>query len=562
MMTLYIFVQIFLINIFVYSFSNFFYVFFNFENKLNNSLIYEKLLFGYFFISSVGLFINFILPLSLFVGIFFTITGFLITIYSITRFKIIENIKFFFKIIIISFFCFILLFFSQFQEDFPWYSLPFISLISEERISFGISNIQFRFGHISILSYMSGIISNSGFQKTLLSLPYAATVCCFLLISINKILKKKENSLSFNFLFFVNIFCFTKFTRFAEYGNDTPGHILVFYIIYLFIELKEKKNSPFKVSQINKIFFFSIFCIMQKQQLGLIIAIPFYLFIKSYRNFFNLDNIKTLLFIFIITNSWIIKNFINTSCLIYPAHFTCYEKTSWSPKKYSDHSYAKKVNIESSSWAKGWPDQTNKLEHEIYIKEFNWFKTWSKNHLRVILNNIFPFFLISCFIIVLSNFSNLKQINNYQNSKRFFKFFFIYILFSCLIWFITFPTFRYFSSFIISLFIFILIFFLKKQINYKLMKSIVIFSLIFLISKNLFRINTEYKIKNTNYLPDIYRENNINNLKIEKINNFNIIISQEQACKYGKDICTHHGHINNETTWIKKKYGYKFYEPR
>ena len=118
-------------------------------------------------------------------------------------------------------------------------SLPFISLLNFEKISFGISNVQFRFGHISILQYSSAILPNLLLSKDFLILPNLIIPVTFLIWIFNKfILSKKTNSLiANNFLFFVGIFVLTKFTRFAEYGNDVAAHTLVFIILYNFLKI-------------------------------------------------------------------------------------------------------------------------------------------------------------------------------------------------------------------------------------------------------------------------------------------------------------------------------------
>ena len=59
---------------------------------------------------------------------------------------------------------------------------------------------------------------------------------------------------------------------------------------------------------------------------------------------------------------FILKSFLSTGCLIYPAKFTCYEKFSWSVPKQE----VQKLNIHYEWWAKAGGDSVINM---IYQKK-------------------------------------------------------------------------------------------------------------------------------------------------------------------------------------------------
>ena len=72
------------------------------------------------------------------------------------------------------------------------------------------------------------------------------------------------------------------------------------------------------------------------------------------------------------------KNFINTSCLIYPIYFTCIE-TSWLA---SENSYlnVKDIYLSSKAWSMGFSDANNAMSYQVYISNFNWLGAWLSKH--------------------------------------------------------------------------------------------------------------------------------------------------------------------------------------
>lgn len=536
----------------------------------NKELISEYIIIGVLFIGVIALLLNFITSINLTISNTISIIGILLFLFFFK--KISKNI--FLNIIYIQSITLILLIFSKHQEDFPWYSLPFISIINTEKIIFGLANVQFRFGHISLLQYSSSIFNNFLSINNILT-PYALIVSSFIILCTKIFIKNLNNSknrISFLYIALVLIFCLLKFTRYNEFGNDIPAHIVVFYSIYKSIVIIEnllRKTIIF--DDVKKLLIFSSFALMQKIQTGFIVLLPIYIIYLLNKKKLKINKIyKTIIICIIFLSLWSFKTFINTGCFIYPAQITCINNVSWVSKNSDQHSYAKKVKIESESWSKGWVDQ-KKLDYEDYSKNFNWFKTWFGKHFFVIIKSIIPFVILILLPVIYFNFI---KINKYNFKKSYIKFFgnqkiiIFIILINVSVWFFSFPIYRYGLAFIISAIIFCVIP-LYFQINYtainKIIKKIIILSFIFFLSKNILRIFNHFEVYDNYPWPKIFSEENNQYKKYTKVlkDNYRYILypADERACYYSYYICSHHGHIFDKELIIRfKKYNYKTYE--
>jgi len=343
---------------------------------------------------------------------------------------------------------------------------------------------------------------------------------------------------------------FTKFTRFSEYGNDVPAHALIFIIIYLYLKFDQNKPDD---SEFKKIIFFSTFVILQKVQYLLIFIFPFYLVFKNKKLIKKNLTVVSICFLLIIT--WLAKNYITTSCLLFPSSITCNANVEWAAPNKENHAFPKKVYNMSSAWAKGWPDQIEKkLNYQSYLKNFNWFRTWSNGHGLLIIKKLLPFLIISIIFLFFNfykyNFKKKEIIKNFKFSFNCLLLLTLAILF----WLNTFPIFRYNAAFIvcfISIVLSCFVFTKNKQIIFT-SKILTIVAFLFLIIKNIDRINNSYK---ENYIiPVIY--NNIGYIKFP--NDINQIIKPiSGGCFYTKSICSHHEHL--ETISVKKFGAYNLY---
>ena len=139
----------------------------------------ENNLFGFVLIGFLALLINFFYPLNLLINNFFILFLFLVVVkFGFFKQNINELIKKFFFVSCLSFILFI--YSNVNTPDALLYHLPYSRLISEHKIVIGASNIDFRFGHISIFQYISSFLNNSLFGTNGVLLPVAILVSNFL----------------------------------------------------------------------------------------------------------------------------------------------------------------------------------------------------------------------------------------------------------------------------------------------------------------------------------------------------------------------------------------------
>ena len=118
---------------------------FLFGDKLNNSLG-ETGFFGLFFLCFISIFFHFFIPLSNIFNLIILFLG-IIFICVIKSFK-----EKYFKLeyLLIFFIIFPSLFLFEYHADYFWYHLPYINLVNDFKIIFGIANLNdnLGYGHI------------------------------------------------------------------------------------------------------------------------------------------------------------------------------------------------------------------------------------------------------------------------------------------------------------------------------------------------------------------------------------------------------------------------------
>lgn len=492
---------------------------------------------GLTLISFISLLLNFFTPLTpainsiVYLGIFF--------IFTIKK-KFILNKKKINFLLISSFITFLLIIYSTVNRpDAGLYHLPYTSIINENKIIFGLSNIHFRFGHVSILQYLSAINNNYLFLDNGLSIPLASIVSLFYIYffyDIFQVVKnKKVPNLSNFFSLFILIYITFKIARYSEFGNDAIAHLSFFYLISYVLKNKIK-NINF-----SKILLISTFAFINKPTLGLVFIIPISIFILQ--NNFNFKKIFILLYCFpaLLLYLWLIKNIIISGCAIYPIKLTCIEYLSWTNIKQTIS-----ANIESDVWSKGWPDRIDKnISMEEFSKNLNWVNTWSQKHLKHILNILIPYTTILLLIIVYIKikFKNMQVKSNKDLNVRFFL---------CLIsaisgtfsFFFLFPLYRYGYSYIVTLISLIFILIIKTKLFNKqyiqIFKFIFVSCFIIIIAKQGIKIFNNYK---NAHWPNIYTLDPDNKIypkkKIIINNNFFYYVADkgDRLCMYHKSPC-------------------------
>ena len=252
----------------------FFHIFIN--NKISNNYnIFELGIFGAFVLSFIGLFFNFFISLDKIFNTIIFILPFGLFLFFFNK----RLIKLFllFSIPVCIFFVLTISYDGTYRPDAGLYHLPFISILNENKILIGISNIHFRFGHISIMQYLSAIYNNFIFGEKGITIPLGIIFCNFLGYCLIELIRKDNSNLLKIFIFIIIIFVLFRVNRYSDFGNDAPANLLFFYII---IESLKSNNGFLKI---KKTIMASTFIFLNKITLLLAFFIPFFYIIKDFK---------------------------------------------------------------------------------------------------------------------------------------------------------------------------------------------------------------------------------------------------------------------------------------
>jgi hypothetical protein len=527
---------------------------FIFDKKFDFHSQFYIYFIGVILISSISLILNFFTPLTPLINSIFYAS---IIVAFLIKKKFILNKKNISFLLISSLVTFLLIIFSTINRpDAGLYHLPYTSVINESKIIFGLSNIHFRFGHISILQYLAAINNNYLFSENGVTVPLASVISFFYLYffyDVWKVLTKKEPpNLSNFFSLFIVIYIAFKIARYSEFGNDAVAHLSFFYLISCLLK------SNIKEINFNKILLISVFTFINKPTLGLVFIAPIVIFF--FQNSFKLKIFYSLFSLpALLLYLWLIKNIIVSGCAIYPIKITCIANLPW-----TNIQQAVNANIESDAWSKGWPDRIdNNISMQEFIKNFSWLYVWSKKHLKYILNIIIPYIIILLFVTL---YIQIKFKNVIIKSKKDLNvgYFLCLItsgvgIFSFLFFF---PLYRYGYSYIVTLISLLFIFIIKNKLTVKenipIFKFIFISCFIIIIAKQ--GIKIFYNYKNTPW-PNIYTLDSNGKIyqktKIKINNDFFYYLADkgDQLCMYSKSPCTSY-HAENLKHSLKKTYSF------
>jgi hypothetical protein len=466
-------------------------------NKEDKKNFEENGIFGYIFVGFIALLINFFSPLSTFVNNTFIL---LIILFGF-KFKFFEQkkINLFKKIILTSLIAYFFIIYSNVNRpDAFLYHLPYSKILTEDKIIIGLTNLHSRFGHISIYQYISSIHVNSLFSSNGVLIPISLVPSFFFVYCYRKFksdFKNKNLRLNSYIVFLFLMISIYSFNRYSGWGNDAQAHIYYFLSIIYFLDNRFQKNN---LNTFNKLMLTSLFTFLIKPFYLISFFMPLVFFILCKE---KIKIIKSKVFIFLILFSlmWFLKNFLTSGCFIYPVNFSCIEKTSW----YNENRTANAA-IEGEGWAKDWGNRKKEysaLSFDEYVTNFNWLKTWSENHLKVVIEKTLPVIIFLIFNFVIFYLTKCLKKNNHKEKDSSLIFLFMINFLGCLIWFTEFPIYRYGSSYIYSFLILGLYFILSKKIDLdKIIKLRFIFTFIIffgffsIFAKNFIRVlNTENK---------------------------------------------------------------------
>ena len=529
------------------------------ENKINLDYFSSQLLYGLIILSFIGLFLNFFFPLNKFLNTLILI----IPIIFLIKKKNIYFTKQFFLFSSISAIIIILLIYESnvYRPDAGLYHLPYIKILNEEKIIFGLSNLHFRYAHISIIQYLSAISNNIIFSQNGIVFAQALIASSVIINFLSKIYKyNKSQKYNFHFFFLISasIYIAYKMNRYSEYGNDAPSHFLFFFLISELLNLDKTK-----IENVANNFILIAFIIFNKITLLLCVLFSFIL-LKNIK-LKKLLKLKRTYFISLFVIFWLLKNMIVSGCLLYPVKSVCSSSLFWTDIKQVEN-----VSIASEVWTKGWPDYTRsmssnenqRISKESYLKNFFWLSYWSKNHLVKIFNILLPYIVFLMILILI--FYRIKKKQKKLIINKTFLTLIILMFFSTLFWFLKVPVFRYGYSYIISLICFIFAyssiqFEFKKNIK-NLFNIIMILIITTLITKNILRIINSDNDYNNHPWPKYYSMDDANQLTGFKKNVLKdkIILNPINGyCMYSEKICTHYK--LDERLELKKINSYNFF---
>ena len=260
------------------------YLFLNDEDNHQRN-IYETGIFGIIFLSFFALFLNFFLPINKLVGSIISIISTMSFFYFIYLYK--KKLDLIFIILIASFVSFTLITLSNINRpDAGLYHLPFVSLLHESKIIIGSVNIHHRFGHISIIQYLSAIHNNYIFKTEFINVPLASIFSFYIIFIFKKFFDNlRKNDFSKIFInFLIIIFSFYAFNRYGNYGNDAPVHIFFFILIIFFLEINNLKEI--QLNEFYKIVILSLFLISLKPFMVIVLLLPLILFYLNKKKLF------------------------------------------------------------------------------------------------------------------------------------------------------------------------------------------------------------------------------------------------------------------------------------
>jgi hypothetical protein len=543
----------FLTNFFYYSLGSI--VLFKIKN-IQYSIFYIALI-GAITTSFIALLLNFFTPLNKNINTFLFVL--VILIFLIKTKTTIKKKEIFFLInaSIISFF--LILLNNINRPDAGLYHLPYISILNEYKIIFGLNNLHARFGHASIIQYLSAFNNNYFFKDNGIVIPLASLASFYYIYFANEVLKiyKKKSQINTSSLFSLSvlIYIFFNVINYSNFGNDAIAHLSFFYLISYILKLENKFIDTAFIMLI------SVFIFLNKSTMIFASIIPIFIIFHKYKLELKKIIIYRNTFPIIFLLLWLIKNIIISGCAIYPITLTCITYLPW-----LDINATKAFSIESEAWAKAWPENNNpNLTMDIFIDNFNWIVAFSKKHLIYIFKITIPYVCALLFLyFFLINFNNRDNKIAFIKLSKFYWLTIITCLIGTIIFSVKFPLYRYGYSYLISLIILILIYFLKNKIIEKKLiyacKFIFFTSIVIFFGKQAFRIINNYQLS---YIykpwPKIYSFENNYSIITEKLyinDNFTYYFSKNGECMFSVPPCTNYK--IKENLVAKQVSGYTF----
>ena len=493
-------------------------------------------IFTLFFIGNLTIFLNFFFPIKSFY-LFIFILVILFSILGIfLDFKNILNRDYLVKLFLLPLILSSASYGIKFHYDSGLYHLNFQNWIFENKITFGLANLNPFYGYSWIQEYLSSLffIFNINLFNFFIELIFVVTFFSFLYSSFNQ----SESNFLKNSTFFLTLFLF-----FDNFGIGGGGNgsiqiqmvgkpdvaIGILYIIVGLITFNDLKN--FQASQFNFfiILALSLFAFQLKPTGAPLLFVVLYYFFKSNKNI-NLFHKENLLLIFLGFN-YLLKNFIISGCLLFPISQSCLQNLPW-------------INFNHLKTSLSWTIEGN-FRTEIgsgFIKSIQQFLNHAYNF------QIYSNFLISIFVIFLIR-KFLFTLNKTDNNKLAL---IIFLIANYIYFFVTVPAFRNaFGLFLLVILIFTLDD-LELKIKYKFLIKKSFFVILFLITTLLFPRMYMYNQLLQNKLS--YLDFSVELVSYTQFNN-DFVVAEFNKCWKNINCIIPTGY--NNYFFLENKFGYK-----
>ncbi len=355
-----------------------------------------------------------------------------------------------------------------FHQDAASYHLAYQNFIRSEKIILGMSNLHIRYGFSSISEYINSFF---WLEKNFLFVHFVnlifVTVYYFLLFWILKY--SNDSKLK---IFSVIVLLYGFFDNFGIEGGKN-GYLeidligkqdssfgIMFLITNLFIYLFLIKLKTISKFEFSFILFFTLFTI-QLKLFGFTLLIGVFLLINKYE---NIRKINIYFPSFIVGLIWSIKNFLISSCFIFPIEITCFNS------KWFEKDAAKIQNQELRTFHNSY-NFLNETPKDFYI---NWSTRYINYYMSI--NFLVSLLIILFFLIIFFKFNK-----KYSRYKLLFIFYYLVLVFMFLI---SAPTVRFGYGLFLMLFLVLQLFFREERIKkfkYYLNKELILISLLVLV---------------------------------------------------------------------------------
>lgn len=514
----------------------------------NNSLIKVYNLdffYGIFSLSLIAIFLNFFFPLKIF-SIIFLILGLILFFINLKNKTYQINLISLIGIFIAFVFIFKI---NGLTYDSALYHLQTLNWISNFKVSFGLSNLEPRYGINSIwhifISFLNIDFLKIKFLYLFNYLPLA--------ILINQLFQINNKSFLSEIYLFLTISFILTFAILHPQNNGVMLNLIsspevdtvamICFVLSLYLFLKSIKSND--QENINLLYIISSLTVLIK--ISHLSAAFFGIII-----FFSYGKINFLsrhiFFIVLINIFWLLRSVILSGCLIFPVSKTCFKDLYWGHP-------IENVILNSNAWTSFSRDTRLRLragDFDHTINSFDWVKPWIDDYLlnTSFFKAMFATILISLIIILVKKIFKLKS---YKLSKKIFFLIPIYI-FSFYIWFKN-PEIRLGYGPLVTISTIILAIslygFFFEKFFFKYSKVVISILLIFLFFKNidnkrLFNINDDKYSKNYEFIKEIQ---NLNGIKIFSPEDNQFCYDFDKICVIEK----------NNKYKIEKYYGYNLF---